>query len=129
MTQQKSTHESSGETQSRRKIDIRSALSMIPPASQILGREKKLRERRVRLRFHEEVREGVAKVNPELLSEIGEAEQVEVVVAHRHKFRYRVEVDDNVPPHEIWVNGSGLPEQGVADNTIATVRALKSEST
>jgi len=102
---------------------------MIPPASQILGREKKLRERRVRLRFHEEVREGVAKVNPELLSEIGEAEQVEVVVAHRHKFRYRVEVDDNVPPHEIWVNGSGLPEQGVADNTIATVRALKSEST
>ncbi len=109
----------------RKKIDIRSALAMIPPASQVLGKQKKQRERRVRLRFHNELKEGIAKVNPELLKEIGEAEYIEVVVAHRHKFRYHVEVDESVPPNEVWVNGEKLPEYGVSDNTIATVRAVK----
>jgi hypothetical protein len=111
----------------RKKIDIKSALSLIPPASQVLGRQKKQRERRVRLRFHNELREGIAKVNPELLREIGEAEYIEVVVAHRHRFRYRVEVDENVPPNEIWVNGEKLPEYGISDNSIATVRAIKEQ--
>lgn len=109
----------------RKKIDIRTALSLIPPASQVLGKQKKQRERRIRLRFHNEVKEGIAKVNPELLREIGESEYIEVVVAHRHRFRYRVEVDDSVPPNEVWVNGENLPEYGISDNSIATVRAIK----
>ncbi len=117
--------EESEEELPRKKIDIRSALAMIPPASQVLGKQKKQRERRVRLRFHNELKEGIAKVNPELLKEIGEAEYIEVVVAHRHKFRYRVEVDESVPPNEVWVNGEKLPEYGISDNTIATVRAVK----
>jgi len=109
----------------RKKIDVRSALALIPPASQLLGREKKQRERRVRLRFHDELKEGIAKVNPELLREIGEGEYIEIVVAHRHKFRYRVEKDDSVPPNEVWVNGAKLPEYGVSNNTIVTVRTIK----
>ncbi|NOZ88531.1 MAG: hypothetical protein GXO15_01250 [Crenarchaeota archaeon] len=109
----------------KKKIDVRAALSLIPPASQLLGKEKKQRERRVRLRFHNELKEGIAKVNPELLKEIGEAEYIEVVVAHRHRFRYRVEVDEQVPPNEVWVNGAKLPEYGVSDNSIATVRAVR----
>ncbi len=111
----------------KKKIDIRSALSLIPPASQVLGKQKKQRERRIRLRFHEELRKGVAKLNPELLKEIGEAEYIEVVVAHRHRFRYRVEVDPEVPPNEVWVNGEDLPEYGISDNSIATVRAIRVE--
>jgi len=109
----------------RKKIDVRSALAMIPPASQVLGRQKKQRERRVRLRFAEGVKEGIALLNPELLKEIGEVEHVEVVVAHRHRFRYRVVVDEKVPPNEIWVNGEKLPEYGISDNSIATVRPVK----
>ncbi len=111
----------------RKKIDIRSALAMIPPASQILGKEKRIRERRVRLRFHDEIKEGIAKLNPQLIQEIGETEYIEVVVAHRHRFKYKVEVDENVPPNEVWVNGSNLPEYGIADNSIATVRALRQQ--
>jgi hypothetical protein len=109
----------------RRKIDIRSALALIPPASQLLRGEKKVRERRVRLRFHNELREGIAKVNPQLLRELGEGEYIEVVVAGRHKFRYKVEVDEGVPVNEVWVNGEKLPEYGIADNSIATVRVIK----
>lgn len=124
-TQKQSTEQ---EDVPRKKIDIRSALAMIPPASQILGKEKKVRERRVRLRFHDDIKEGIAKLNPQLIQEIGEAEYIEVVVAHRHKFRYKVEVDETVPPNEIWVNGSNLPEYGIADNSIATVRALRQQA-
>jgi len=125
--QDKQTINGEEETVPKKKIDIRSALSLIPPASQVLGRQKKQRERRVRLRFHNELKEGIAKVNPELLKEIGEAEYIEVVVAHRHRFRYRVELDENVPPNEIWVNGEKLPEYGISDNSIATVRAIREE--
>ncbi len=106
-----------------RKVDIRSALALIPPASQLFGQRKRVRERRVRLKFHSEVKEGIAKINPELAKELEVKEYIEVVVAGRRRFRYRVELDDNVPVNEVWVNGKGLPEQGVADNSIATVRA------
>ena len=114
-----------GEVAPKKKVDIRSALALIPPASQLLGREKKLQERRVRLRFHNELREGIAKVNPQLLRELGEGEYIEVVVAGRHRFRYKVETDESVPVNEVWVNGEKLPEYGIADNSIATVRVVK----
>ena len=106
----------------RRKIDVRAALSMIPPATQYFGEAKRVRERRIRLRFHNELKEGIAKINPSLARELDVKEYVEVVVAHRRRFRYRVELDDQVPVNEIWVNGEKLPEYGVADNTIVTVR-------
>ena len=107
----------------KRKIDIRAALAMIPPATQYFGEEKRVRERRIRLKFHNELKEGIAKLNPGLARELGIREYVEVVVAHRRRFRYKVELDEQVPPNEIWVNGEKLPEYGVADNTIVTVRA------
>jgi len=109
----------------KRKVDIRSALALIPPASQLMGRERRVRERRIRLRFHNELKEGIAKVNPQLLRELGEGEYIEVVVAGRHKFRYKVEINEQVPVNEVWVNGEKLPEYGVADNSIATVRVVR----
>ncbi|MET1100999.1 MAG: hypothetical protein ABWW69_00760 [Pyrodictiaceae archaeon] len=116
------------ETTTRRgdkKIDIRTALSIIPPASQLFREEKRPRERRIRLRFHNELKEGVAKINPELAKELGIHEKVEVVVAHRRRFTYKVELDNNVPSNEVWVNGAKLPEYGVSDNSIATIRAAR----
>ncbi len=109
----------------KRKIDIRAALSMIPPATQYFGEERRIRERRIRLRFHNELKEGIAKINPGLARELGISEYVEVVVAHRRRFKYKVELDEQVPVNEIWVNGEKLPEYGVADNTIVTVRAAR----
>ncbi len=106
----------------RKKIDVRSALAMIPPATQYFGEAKKVKERRIRLRFHNELKEGIAKINPSLARELEIREYVEVVVAHRRRFRYKVELDEEVPVNEIWVNGEKLPEYGVADNTVVTVR-------
>ncbi len=115
------------EEKPRKKRDIRSILQMIPPASQLFGEEKRVRERRVRLKFHNELKEGVAKLNPELAKELGIRDKVEVVVAHRHRYVFSVMLDENVPVNEVWINGEKLEHEGVADNSIVTVRAYRGE--
>ena len=107
----------------RRKIDVKRALSVIPPASQLYGEKRRVRERRIRLRFHNELKENIALLNPELAKELEISDKVEIVVAHRHRFVYAVQLSEDVPVNEVWVNGEKLPEYGVSDNTIATVRA------
>ncbi len=109
----------------KKKRDIRAILQMIPPASQLFGEEKRVKERRIRMRFHDELKEGIAKLNPQLAKELDIKDKVEVVVAHRHRFVFNVVLDDQVPVNEIWVNGEKLREEGVADNSIVTVRAYR----
>ncbi len=109
----------------KKKRDIRAILQMIPPASQLFGEEKRVKERRIRMRFHDELKEGIAKLNPQLAKELDIKDKVEVVVAHRHRFVFNVMLDDQVPVNEIWVNGEKLREEGVADNSIVTVRAYR----
>ena len=120
--------QTSEEVVPKKKIDVRAALQFIPPASQLASEKRKaIVERRVRLRFHNELKESIAKLNPDLAKELGvkEGDYIEVVVAHRHKFVYKVELDENVPVTEVWVNGEKLPEYGVSDNSIATVRKAR----
>jgi len=120
--------QTSEEVVPKKKIDVRAALQFIPPASQLASEKRKaIVERRVRLRFHNELKESIAKLNPDLAKELGveEGDYMEVVVAHRHKFVYKVELNENVPVTEVWVNGEKLPEYGVSDNSIATVRKAR----
>lgn len=112
----------------KKKIDVRAALQFIPPASQLASEKRRaVVERRVRLRFHNELKESIVKLNPDLARELDvkEGDYIEVVVAHRHKFVYKVELDENVPVTEVWVNGEKLPEYGVSDNSIATIRKAR----
>lgn len=120
--------QTSEEVVPKKKIDVRAALQFIPPASQLASEKRKaIVERRVRLRFHNELKESIAKLNPDLAKELGveEGDYMEVVVARRHKFVYKVELDENVPVTEVWVNGEKLSEYGVSDNSIATVRKAR----
>ncbi|HIC98940.1 MAG TPA: hypothetical protein EYP08_04690 [Pyrodictiaceae archaeon] len=112
----------------KKKIDVRAALQFIPPASQLASEKRRaVVERRVRLRFHNELKESIVKLNPDLARELDvkDGDYIEVVVAHRHKFVYKVELDENVPVTEVWVNGEKLPEYGVSDNSIATIRKAR----
>ena len=112
----------------KKKIDVRAALQFIPPASQLASEKRRaVVERRVRLRFHNELKESIVKLNPNLARELDvkDGDYIEVVVAHRHKFVYKVELDENVPVTEVWVNGEKLPEYGVSDNSIATIRKAR----
>ncbi len=105
-----------------RKIDIKALVAVIPPASS-LGRGKIRRERRIRVRAVAEVKEGFAKINPTLANELGITSALEIVVARKRKLKLTAIVDENIPFNEVWCNTGQLREEGIADNSIATVRA------
>ncbi len=86
-------------------------------------------ERRLRLRRREEVGRGLAKMNPRMMEELGITTELEVVIAGKKRYRFRVLSDESVPEREVWCNEEELREYGIADNTVATCRApLESQS-
>jgi hypothetical protein len=48
---------------------------------------------------------------------------VEVVVGGKKRYLFRAFASESVPENEVWCNADELKELGVADNTIAAVRA------
>jgi len=85
-------------------------------------------ERRLRIRRREEVARGIAKMNPKMMEYLGVVDSLEVVVAGKKRYKFKVLSDENVPEKEVWCNSDELREYGIADNTIATCRApLKGE--
>ncbi len=80
-------------------------------------------ERRLRLRRRNDVGRGLAKMNPKMMQELGITDTLEVVIAGKKRYRFRVLSDENVPEREVWCNDEELREYGIADNTIATCRA------
>ncbi len=115
---------SENEKQGEKKLDIKALVAVIPPASS-LGKEKVRREKRIRVRALSEIKEGFAKINPELAKELGITSSLEVVVARKRKLKLTAIMDENVPVNEVWCNLEQLKEEGIADNSIATVRAAK----
>lgn len=81
------------------------------------------KERRLRLRRRDEVPEGKAYMNPSMMAELGISSAIEVVIAGKKKLYFQAQPNDKVPPNEVWCNTDELKMQGVADYTIATVRA------
>lgn len=83
------------------------------------------RERRLRIRRRKEVSEGKALMNPKTMSELGISSEIEVVIAGKKHYFFQVSARDEVPPGEVWCNDEQLKTLGIADNTIATVRAKR----
>ncbi|OYT57691.1 MAG: hypothetical protein B6U76_00205 [Desulfurococcales archaeon ex4484_217_2] len=106
----------------REKIDIKALVSIIPPASS-LAKEKPRKERRIRVRTSENVKQGFAKINPKLAKTLSIKDKLEIVVAKKKKLRLTVIIDENISENEVWCNAEQLREEGIADNSIATVRA------
>ena len=106
----------------RKKIDIKALVSIIPPASS-LAKEKPRRERRIRVRTSENVKREFAKINPKLAEILGIKNKLEIVVARKKKLKLTVILDESIGENEVWCNAEQLREEGIADNSIATVRA------
>jgi len=103
------------------KKDIKSLLAVIPPAGSE-AKQKVLKEKRIRIRYSS-AKPGQIMINPSLAKELGIGEKAEVVVAGRKKFTFAVIIDDSVPPNAVYANTDFMKENGVADNSIATLRA------
>ncbi len=81
------------------------------------------RERRLRLRWNERVPEGQAWMNEGMMKELGIGGEIEVVIGGKKRLRFFAVAREGVPRNEVWCNEEELREHGVADRTIATVRA------
>jgi len=106
-----------------KKRDIKALLAVIPPPM-ALRRITKLstRERRVRVRHKDNIKENEARINPKLAAEINATNYIEVIIAGKKKFTFKVVFDELIPVNEIWCNSELLRRHGIADNSIATVR-------
>ena len=115
--------EEKGEGETKKKVDIKALVALVPPASALKHRETKKVEKRIRLRTKVEVKPTQAKISPKLANELSIGDKLEIVVAGKKKFVFDAVLDESVPENEVWVNVNLMREYGVADNSIATVRA------
>ncbi|MCE4603138.1 MAG: hypothetical protein F7B18_08140 [Desulfurococcales archaeon] len=109
----------------RPKGSISKLLEAVPPASALKAREKRIREKRIRLRYDASLQPEQARINQQLAKELGVEEMIEVVVAGRHRFVFYAIIDEDVDYNSVHVNPDLMEEHGVADRSIATVRAYK----
>ncbi len=109
----------------RPKGGIAKLLEAIPPASQLKARQRTLREKRIRLRYDPSLRPEQAKVKASLARELGIEDMLEIVVAGRHRFVFHAIIEDDLEDNRVYVNPDLMEEHGIADNSIATVRAYK----
>lgn len=109
----------------RPKGSLKDILAVIPPASSLKVKEKRLREKRIRLKYDDSLAPEKAKLNPKLASMLGITEKLEVVVAGRHRFAFLAVLDEEVDENHVHVNPELMEEHGIADESIATVRAYR----
>lgn len=109
-------------TEVGKKRDIKAFLSVVPPA-EALRKQKEggVRERRIKLRYSESVKQGTLHINPVLAKELSIADYAEISV-HGRRVKLKVVLDEGVPPGEIR-SSSDLKSYGIADNSIVTLRA------
>ncbi|MCE4603493.1 MAG: hypothetical protein F7B20_00815 [Aeropyrum sp.] len=107
------------------KTPISKLVDIVPSASALRQREKRLTEKRIRLRYDLRLKREEARISPTLARELGITDLLEITVAGRHRFAFKAIVDEEAQPNVVYVNPELMEEHGVADNSIATVRPYR----
>lgn len=105
------------------KQEIRSLISIIPPASELKGKKKPPKEKRIKIRKRGEVDKGFAVISETLAKDIDIKEDIEISVKGK-RVQLKALVQKSVPDLEVWVNAEDLKILGIEDNSIVTVRAV-----
>ncbi len=107
-----------------KKVDIKKLVSIIPPASELRRKQKVLKEKRIRIRYDESLPEGSARVPKDLASMLGikNGDIIEIVIAGKKKFLFKAEIIEETGTNTVYCYPEELRENGVADNSIATLR-------
>lgn len=114
-------HSKEEEVYPQKKMDVKTLVAVVPPASTLFSREKVLQEKRIRVRYGD-VEEDQIKINPHLAAQLGITDTAVLVVAGKKRFTMRVVIDENVPMDIVVANPQLMKDNGVADNSIATLR-------
>jgi len=92
------------------------------------GMASKPPERRLRLRRKTDVAPNTARINSKVAQGLQIKDKIEIVIAGKKKLELSVIPLDDVPPNEVYCNDATLARSGIADNSIATIRAVKEAS-
>lgn len=108
------------------KVDISRLLAIVPSVAELRGEKKVLQEKRIRIRFDRSLVKPVAIVPTSIAREldIKTGDAVEIVVAGKKKAVFTAQVEDR-GENVVIVYPAELEKQGVADNSIATIRKVK----
>jgi len=102
-------------------------LDLIPSASQLKETKKVLREKRIRIRYDDELDEDEARISLKLARELNIKDHLEIVVAGKKRFAFKAIIDEDTEENVVFVNGDLMEEHGIADNSIATVRSHRGD--
>jgi len=106
------------------KRDVKQLVMVIPPASEVLSKGvKQVKEKRIRVRLKSDVSPDELRINPRLAKELNIKESIELSIAGRKKLVFKATILEGIPEGEVWANEEFMKEKGVADNSMATVRA------
>ena len=111
----------------RPKVPISKLVEIVPSASALREGARRLAEKRIRVRYDSSLKPEEARIHPDLARELGIDDKLEIVVAGRHRFAFKAIIDDSAEYNRVYVNPDLMEEHGVADNSIATVRAYRGE--
>jgi bifunctional DNA-binding transcriptional regulator/antitoxin component of YhaV-PrlF toxin-antitoxin module len=108
------------------KVDISRLLAIVPSAAELREEKKVLQEKRVRIRFDRSLVKPITIVPTSIAREldIKTGDTVEIVVAGKKKALFTAQVEDR-GENVVIVYPTELEKQGVADNSIATIRKVK----
>ncbi len=106
-----------------RRLDVKKLVAVVPPPTALAARRGgQPREKRIRLRYSQDVSPDQAKISSRLAKELGVTDYIEMTVAGKKRFRFRAVIDDSVPYDYIFVNPDLMRQNGIADNSMCTVR-------
>jgi hypothetical protein len=80
-------------------------------------------ERRMKVRKKVDVAPDTARINTNTAKELQIKDKLEIVIAGKKKLELTVLPLDDIPPNEVHCNDATLTKAGIADNSIATIRA------
>ena len=111
-------------SQNEKKVDIKSLVSIIPPASALKNREREPpKEKRVKVRKKPEVDEGTIIVSNKLVSQMKIKDEVEISVKGK-RLRLKVIAQDGLQDIEVWANPADMLKLGLEDNSTVTLRVV-----
>lgn len=114
----------SNEEKEEKKIDIKTLVSIIPPASALKGSKAPPKEKRVKIRKRTDVDKGYAIISSKLAKELSISDMLEVSVKGK-RLKLKAILQEGVPELEIWANPEDMVTLGIEDNSTITVRAAK----
>lgn len=110
-------------SQGKGREKIKELIEALPTPSALKGEKKTMREKRIRIRYDQALGRDQIRLSPKLAAILGIKDKAEVAVAGKKRLSFSVILDDSVSEEVAFANPEPLAEEGIADNSVVTIRA------